>query len=254
LNKYLNAFKVFGIKVIKEKGKYKLESSLYSMPFTFSDIKSLVLLANTCENFPDEEIADDVKTVLNHLFLRMNNQDKNTFNTLMQNSDYSFYFTDLKDQIKYCDNFCKQGYQISVTYIKNKKNVTINVSPQKLIYGSKTVYLNAIDPVKNEKFEIPIVNILSIHQLPQKTVHRELNNTVVFKLKGMLAKNYKARQNEEVTGNDEFGNLIVISKNIAFDRLILRLMKYGYNCEVVSPKFVRDRMRQLIDETLNNYE
>ena len=41
LNKYLNAMKIFGIKVKKINGKYQMQSSLYKIKFNLEDLKSI---------------------------------------------------------------------------------------------------------------------------------------------------------------------------------------------------------------------
>lgn len=78
--------------------------------------------------------------------------------------------------------------------------------------------------------------------------------TVVYKLKNRLAKTYKIKENEYSDGYDESGNLIVINKNEPFDLLLNRLMRYMYNCEIISPKQLRDKMIEKINDTLKNYE
>ena len=44
LNKYLNALKIFGIKIKKNKGKYSINSPLKSISYTPNDIKSINML------------------------------------------------------------------------------------------------------------------------------------------------------------------------------------------------------------------
>ncbi len=70
----------------------------------------------------------------------------------------------------------------------------------------------------------------------------------------MVAKTYKIKENEYSDGYDEDGNLVVINKNEPFDKLLNRLMRYSYNCEIISPKPLRDKMINKINETLMNYE
>lgn len=254
LNKYLNSLKVFGIKVVKEKSKYRLDNSIFSIDFDLNDLKALSILQNSCKDFPDEEISENINRLLHKFTLRMSNEDKNTFNALNHNVDYSFYFSELKEQIQKCEQVCKQKYQIAVKYIKNKKILDLVLSPKSVIYDSKTVYLEALDTTKNERYSIPVQNILSMVTRPNKSNQTELNTTVVYKLKNKLAQKYKLKELEQSDGYDENGNLVVICKNASFDAIMERLMRYSYNCEIMSPKFLRERMLNLINETLNNYE
>ena len=64
LNKYMNALKVFGIKLKKVKNKYKLQSSLYSMNYTLDDLKSISILIKSVKTFPDEQITKDINCLL----------------------------------------------------------------------------------------------------------------------------------------------------------------------------------------------
>jgi len=52
LNKYLNALKIFGLKVKKINHKYKLQSSLSKMNFSIEDIKSILILKNAKNILP----------------------------------------------------------------------------------------------------------------------------------------------------------------------------------------------------------
>ena len=81
-----------------------------------------------------------------------------------------------------------------------------------------------------------------------------LTTTVVFRLKNKLAKNYKLREWETSSGFDENGHLIVVNKNEDFNILLKRLMRYGTECYITSPKELVDKMKQLLDETLSNYD
>ena len=100
LNKYMNALKVFGIKLKKVKNKYKLQSSLYSMNYTLDDLKSISILIKSVKTFPDEQITKDINDFLQSLLLRMDNYDKNKLNYLNQNYDFSFYYTNLREKIE----------------------------------------------------------------------------------------------------------------------------------------------------------
>ena len=81
-----------------------------------------------------------------------------------------------------------------------------------------------------------------------------MTTTVVYKLKNRLAQTYKLKETETSEGLNANGELIVINKGEPFDKLLQRLMRYSYNCEIVSPKNLREEMIKLINETLNNYK
>ena len=90
--------------------------------------------------------------------------------------------------------------------------------------------------------------------MPNMASPMEMNSTVVYKLKNRLAKTYKVKENEYTDGRDEEGNLIVINKNEVAENLIRRLLRYSYDCEVISPKHFREEMQRVVNEIINQYE
>jgi predicted DNA-binding transcriptional regulator YafY len=95
---------------------------------------------------------------------------------------------------------------------------------------------------------------LSIARLPQMVNKVEMSSTVVYKLKNRLAKTYKLKENEYSDGFDEQGNLVVINKNETQDKLLQRLMRYSFNCEIISPKALRQEMIKRINQTISQYD
>lgn len=186
----------------------------------------------------------------------MDNEDKNILNCLNKifGEDFSFYYADVREQIEQCEQVCKENFVINLTYRKKNKDITCKCSPKEVLYDSKTAYLKVYDSVIKRNLEIPITSILSITKLPQIANPIEMNTTVVYKLKNRLAKTYKVKENEYTDGRDEYGNLIVINKNEVAENLIRRLLRYSYDCEVISPKHFRDEMQRAINEIINQYE
>ena len=256
LNEYANTLKIFGIKIKKEKNKFKLLSSLYSMPYTLDDIKSINILINSMKNFPDKEITDEVEKFLDVITFRMDSEAQNTLQVLNQTNgyDFSFYYANMREQIEKCEEICKEKYIFNIIYTKNNKEIKCKCTPKEVIYDSKTVYLRIHDPSKRQNYEISLSNILSISRLPQVAKETELNTTAVFKVKNRLAKTYQLKDNEASDGFDEFGNHIIVNRTGNFDSLINRLMRYGENCEVCTPKYLREQMIQTINDTLKQYE
>jgi len=255
LNKYINTLKIFGIKMKKENGKFKLLSSLYSMNFTLDDLKSISILSSSIKNHPDEDIKKEISEVLRNIEFRMNSEDKNTLNIIQSNSpyDFSFYYADIRDQIKQCQQLCKENFLINLTYIQSGEEIRSICTPKEVLYDSKTAYLRVYDSKLKQHLEIPMENIISIEKMPQIANNIEMSQTVVYKLKGKLAKTYKVKENEYSNGTDDEGNLIIVNKNEPFNNLIKRLMRYTYSCEVVSPKTVREMMIEAINKTIKNY-
>lgn len=256
INKYINTLKIFGIKVKKERNKYKLLSGLYSMSFSLEDLKSISLIMSYMKNFPDSDMTQNIEEFLQAIEIRMNNEDKKTLSSMNKNPnyDFSFYYSDIREQIAKCEQICKENFFIVVYYIKNGKEHQCKCTAKEVLYNSKTAYLKVYDGIVRQNLEIPIGSILSITSLPQKSTSVEMSTTVVYKVKNRLAKTYKLKEGERSDGFDESGNQIIINKNEDFDHLISRLMRYAGNCEIVSPKPLREKMQAVINKTLANYE
>lgn len=256
MNKYINTLKVFGIKLVKENNKYKILSNLYSLDLTLEDLKSLSILINSIENFPDENVVENINTFITNMKLRMNNSDKLTLNKLQTNFEYdfSFYYSNIREQIEQCQQICKENFMIYLLYLKNNQEIQSKCNPKEVLFDSKTAYLKVYDVVQRQNLEIPISSILSIARLPQKVSKVEMSSTVVYKLKNRLAKTYKLKENEYSDGFDEQGNLVVINKNETQEKLLQRLMRYSFNCEIISPKTLRQEMIKRINQTISQYD
>lgn len=256
LNKYINTLRIFGIKVKKEKHKYTLLNSLYSMEFTIEDLKSISILTSTLQNFPNEDLNENISNLIKALQWRMTNEHKNKLNSLMKikTQDFSFYYTNVREQIKQCEQVCKENFVINLTYRKKQKDLTCKCIPKEVLYDSKTAYLKVYDSKLKRNLEIPINSILSIVKMPNLANPMEMRTTVVYKLKNRLAKTYKVKENEYTNGTDEEGNLIIVNKDEVPENLIRRLLRYSYDCEVVSPKSFREEMQRVINEMISQYE
>ena len=254
LNKNINTLKVFGIKLKKDNNKFKLGSSIYSIDFSLDDLKSLHIIMDFAKSFPDKKIANELNCFIDNLILRMSSDDKIMLDNYTKSYNFSFYYKDLREQIEQCNILCEENFIIDLIYMRNNKEIKCKCVPKEVLYDSKTAYLQVYDTAKNEKFDIPIPDILSISKLPQKASSVEAVTTIVYKLKGRLAKTYKLKENEYSRGFDDDGNQIIVNKGEPVDRLLCRLMKYSYNCEIQAPKILRNTMKNLINDTLKNYE
>lgn len=78
-------------------------------------------------------------------------------------------------------------------------------------------------------------------------------SSVTFRLKDRLAKGYRLRDDEKLLQTKSDGSIIILNQKEDRVLLLKRLMRYGENCEVISPKTLREEMKQMIETTLSNY-
>lgn len=256
LNKYINTLRIYGIKVVKQDNKFQLKSSLYSMRFTLEDLKSISLLVSSIQEFPDGDITNNVNEFLNKIHFRMNNEDKNKFGNLTPAKafDFEFKYLDIREQLEQCKSICKDTKLVRITYLQKDKEFTSRCFPREIIYSSKSASLKVWDSKKQQIIEIDIPNILAIDTTPQINNTMEIGQTVFFKLKGRLAKNYKIKENETYFEKKANGDIVILNKDETPEKLLRRLMRYSYNCEIISPKSLRDDFLELVNSTLSNYD
>lgn len=253
LNKYINALRIFGIKIHKDKNKFKLDNSLYSIKYTLPELKALSLLIGGCSAIEDEEIVSNISKLKSDLLLRMNSEDKNTLDLYNNEQDLSFFYEDIKKQIEKCKSYAQSDVMLDITYLYRNKERRCKCKAKEVVYSVKTACLKVYDVIKNDMLTIPIPNILSISQVKNKTLSYIKSQTVVFKLKGRLASTYKLKINEKLDSKTK-DEIVVINRDEPTDILLPRLMRYSNCCEVISPKYLRTEMSDLINATLNLYE
>ena len=257
LNKYLNTLKIFGIKVQKKQNKYYLLSSPYKITLNADDLTSLNIIKNALELLPNGKHKKNIETFIKNLEIRFSEETQATAKAInsTQNLDYTFNFSELKEQIKQCEEYCQQNHKLEITYtdIKGKLNHII-CSPVELKYQKRKICICVNIQNEGRIVEIPIDNIKSINQLPSTNNNQITTTTITFKLKNRLAQNYKLREWERIEKFEPNGDIIVVNKNEDQDLILRRLMRYGNSCVILYPKFIKERMLELINKTLENYK
>lgn len=255
LNKYLNTLRIFGIKVQKVKNKYYLLNMPFNINFEEGDIRSIELLKSAVNILPGAKSRETLESFIKSIELRYSEKTKSIANTIASNTylDLSFYFTKFHDQIVECERLCADKKKLEIVYGENDTKSTIICSPKEIKYQNRKACFSVYNQLSRQVFDIPLDNIKSIKQLPTVSQAKDETMSVVYKLKGRLADSYKLKEWEYSNGFDAEGNLIVVNSNEDPDVLLSRLMKYAQNCVLVTPKFMKDRMRELIEKALDNY-
>ena len=257
LNKYLNALKIFGLKVKKIKNKYKLQSALYKMQFSLEDIKTVLHIKSAENLLPKGKNRHNIDDFLKQIEMRFDETSQNIKQALenSDNSSLEFYNSELIEQIKKCEEYCQQQYKLEIIYnYGDSTDINLLCSPKELIYMKRKIYLRVIGNNGNRIYDIPIDNIKDVKRLPTAASSQAVPTTVVYRIKNRLTKNYKIRDWEFVDKVEHDGSQIIINKNEDLNLLIKRIMRYGTEAEIISPKFVREEMIELINKTLSNYQ
>ena len=257
LNKYLNALKIFGIKVKKIKNKYHMLSPLDKITFNSEDIKCIEKLKEAAELLPNGSNKQNISAVIKNIEVRFDDATKEivNFNDCTNNIDLGFLKYDMVDQIKLCEKYCQDKQKLEILYTdSSNNNMNIVCTPLETVYLKRQVCLKTIGNNGNRVYEIPIDSIKSIKQLPSAGITVNMPTTIVYRIKNRLAKNYRIREWEKLETVEADGSKIIINKNEDLNMLLKRLMRYSTECEVISPKFFKEEMINLINKTLSNYE
>lgn len=256
LNKYLNTLKIFGINIKKIKNVYYLENSPYCLKFNLNDIRVISLLKSSVNILPSGKQKEYFEKFLKDVEMRLTNSSKELLEevNIPSNMDMSEYFSKYQDLITKCETCCFEKQKLEVTFTHKNQEYKLICNPREINYLNRRAYFCVFNHLSRQVFDIPIDEIVDIKQFPTISSSPEISTTVVYKIRNNLAKAYRLKDWETTDGKfDEDGWLKIVNTDENFDDLIKRLMRYDYDCKIISPKNVRARMVEMIEETLKNY-
>lgn len=256
LNKYLNTLKIFGININKSKNIYYLQNSFFSLNLDKNDVQMLQLMKSSGDILSNDKQKEQYDSFIKDIEMRLTSVSREMLHDSNDESNIkrSEYFTQYRDIIARCETYCFENQKLEVSFSHENKEYKVICNPREITYKSKKAYLSVFNHLSRQIFEVPVDSIISIKQMPVISKGREIAMTVVYKIRNSLAKAYRLKEWESTDGKiDEDGWLTIVNNNEDFDVLIKRLMRYDYNCKVVSPKNFKERMITTIDDTLANY-
>ena len=254
--KYINTLKVFGFKFIKEKDKYVLLNSFPQIDFNEDNLKAIFLIEKFSELLPEERIKAEIDKFLQGLEKRFSNNAKLLSNRITKpiSINLDFDYNDYSQQIRNYEKYCLDGQRLKIKYKTSKKTETsIMVEPREIKYSGSDIYLSVYNPISAQVQDINFNSILKIEQLPLKSNQVSMLSSVTFELKDRLAKVYKLHEGEKLLQIKSNGNIVILNQKEDRTLLLKRLMRYAENCEVISPKNLREEMKELIKSALSNY-
>lgn len=254
--KYINTLKVFGFKFTKTKDKYILLNSPNQFEFNENDLKSLYLLEKFSGLFPEEKVKSEVNYFIDDLKKRFNSNTKLLSNNITKPDFVNFELNYSKhvNRIKEYEGYCIEKQKIKIIYKKKEKSeLSIIVEPIEIKYQGSEVYLSVYNALSAQIYDINFNSIVKVEQLPLKSNSTNMLSSITFELKNRLAKGYRLHEGEKLLQVKPNGSIIVLNQNEDQSILLKRLMRYGENCELISPKSVREEMKNIIQSTLNNY-
>lgn len=253
--KYLSTLKFAGIELKRHKCKYEIGKLPFKIDLSTEDITALSVLKEILKVTPEKELAENVNKFFYQLNMRFD-FDKNPYKKNLHTSKEIKPITkEVEKAIKKYEKFKKLDMRFKITYTNVLNKIESEICEIIDVYAENgNSYAKVYNTQQGCFLVLNLKQIKDIEETPKKNTHRYFSSTTVFKLKGKLAKRYTLRNEEHTMGTDKNGNLTIANKKEPKNELFLRLMRYGNNCEIVSPKKDRETMHQLIKATLANYQ
>jgi len=256
LNKYMNTLELFGIKIEKTKGKYYLVKMPFSINLSEEELYAVSLMKSALNFTSKGALKENIQNFISELERRYDKDTKMLSKVISatRNTDLSFYFLKFEKQIENCEKYCKDGSRLEISYItSDNKDETIIGVPLEVRYSQEMVTFSVFNNLSRQIINIPMDKIKNIKILKTNSKNLKTCASVVFKLKGDLAKSYKLREWEKSSEIGSDGCMIVENSGEDFETLAVRLFKYHENCEVLTPKYLKARLVKMINNTLKNY-
>lgn len=254
--KYINTLKVSGLRFKKEKGKYILLNSPLQFDFSEQDLKTISLIEKAAKFFPEKAVQEGIHGFLQDLEKRFSDNSKIVAHNLKKPSlvNLDLNYEKYSEQIKKYEKYCNERQRLKITYKQNnKKETSIMAEPNEIKYIGNNIYLSVYNPFSAQIQDINFNSILKTEQLPLKSNPVNMVSSVIFELKGRLAKAYRMHESEKLLQIKDDENIVILNQKEDRTLLLKRLIRYGENCEVISPKNLREEMQQMITNTLANY-
>lgn len=257
LLKYFNTLEFVGLKVEKRRKdkKYCLANFPVEINLDEKELKVLCLLEGYVKNLYQKRIENVFYDFLKNVERGFSKETLALYKSVKSNSvmktDIDFLCS--SSIIRKLEKYCIDSQKLKIGYLSksNKCTEIFVVEPKSLLYELDKVYLLAYNPKLAQNQKLLLENIIHVVQLPQKVSANVSPNTVVFELRGRLAKSYKLKEGEKII-NFSSNNIVV--SNVKEDKMTLfkRFLKYGENCKILQPLSMQKEFINFVDKVLAN--
>lgn len=255
--KYINTLKVFGYKFIKAKDKYVLLNFPDKIDLNKENLETIYAMEQLVDVFHEEKIKKDVNIFFQNLERRFSDKTRLLASTLDKRTriNMNLNYEKYAEKIKSYEQYCMEGQKLKITYkLLCEDEFSIVAEPKEIKYKNDEVYLCVYNALTAQIQDLNANNIIEIKQLPIRSNETNILSTTTFKLKNTLAGSYKLHEGEKLLNMESDGSKIILNTLEDKRFLLKRLMRYGPNCEVTSPRSLRQEMATLIKNTIQNYK
>ena len=251
--KYLSTLKFAGIILKHHKCKYEVEKLPFKIDFSKDDLVALSILNNLLKYTPEKKLSENIKNFFYQLKIRFSLDENEIIEEKREISNIEKPSKFQIEKLEYYEQLCNESQRLKITYrnVLNEKDTKI-CEPIEAKLVNNNIYLSAYCLKPNQFLELNIKQIEFIEVIPQKTTKRYSSGTTIFKIKGKLAKRYTLRNEKHSLGFDKDGNQTIANQKEPKENLYLRILRYGENCEILSPHCEVEIFKQIIEKALLN--
>lgn len=253
--KYFNTLQIMGFELEKVKNIYILQNALHQVDITQEEKKLLTEMVEDYRSLSNKKVERNLHSAISKINKYINPSIPFTELEEIFSKEPKSYFDSVKDNLMLSiRNMIEDKQLVKLQYRRTKNSVEeIVVELKELAEKNQKFYINCYCQSLARNKRIALEKIVSLVQLPRKTLDKNYLNTVVFELYGRLSRSYKLKHSESVI-NFEQGKITVSNSDEDRDALLRRLLKYGENCKIVAPKSMSLEMMALTNEMLKNLE
>ena len=236
ISKYINTCRYCGIEIHKINNKYHV----VSLPFGLELTEEEVDLLNEIRCAAQKTMTKKSCKTLDKLIQKINQFSNKKISKIGKD--------DFQNSFELFEQAVTMKRKIKLIF---KSKVELDCIPVRILEkGEKTFF-----EVYNKKIRyIDISRLSGVQALNEKFVPVMSNEpSVTYTIKGDLASRYSLRENEHLLHINPDGSKTIVNKGEIPDMLLSRLLRYDDLCEVNFPKTFRDRMKEEINKTLENY-
>ncbi len=238
ISKYINTLRYCGISIPKINNRYYVVKMPFGLQLEDNEITLLSVIQATAK-----ETMTKQSCITFDKFIKKINRFSNKKIARIDKKDYKLSYELFGRAIR-------QKRKVNLIF-KNQaelKCIPLSISQEK----NKTYFNVFLKRIR----KIDISRLSGIRILNDKFIYPPCDSpTVVFKLKGSLAKRYQIRNDYEniVNISPDKSEIVIANKGEDKEIFLSRLMRYDNKCEILTPKSYRNDMKKLIEDTLKNY-
>jgi predicted DNA-binding transcriptional regulator YafY len=258
ITKYVNTLRRVGCEIPRANSGNNFHYELTKNPFPIAlneeKIKAAQQLLLLLASQPDEELHIRYHQFLQKVAWAVSN-DKQEW--MLFNTDDILASPSVKARrellAKY-KSLCLDAMVLEIAYqVDGDEIISLSLEPNRVLTEGQRLFLLGLDRKNYQKIKLNLEKIISCKQLPFKAQNRTKQMSVVFEVSGRLSKTYRLYPNETILSQTD-SLLRIKARTDDYKSLLKRLLKYSSQCEVISPSYVRQEMKALIDTMLHTCE